>query len=296
MKNPRTFTVSKEEEGERLLSFLRKHFKEEYSVKWIKRGIEGRLCQINGRAETFSTHPLRAGQKITFDTTQLPQFKAVKQELTSGVLFEDDDLLICDKPVGIASDSEDLKKILQKPPLHVVHRLDKGTSGALIFAKNEEMQQLIKILFKKRAIIKAYLAIVDGSVKEKHGVIDIPLGMIRRVQDQIFWGPVPLKRGGKEAFTEWYCLKSEEDASLLRCFPKTGRTHQIRIHLKSIGHPILGDDRYGKHYSCLYPAPRLLLHASYLSFTQPRTKEKIEIKTPLPVDFKAAMKALHLKA
>jgi len=281
-----TFFVSKEEEGEKLLSFLRKNI--QYPVKWIKRGIEGRLCRINGRVEVFSTHPLKAGQKITYDDSQMSSFEKARKEIPKpAILYEDDELLIIDKPSGITSEEI-------KGNYFLVHRLDKGTSGALILAKTDEMQEKMKALFKKKAVKKAYLAIVDGTFEEKKGTIDIPLGMKRRVQDQIYWGPVPLKRGGKEALTDWYCLKNGQEAALVRCFPQTGRTHQIRIHLKEIGHPILGDDQYSKHFLSSYPAPRILLHASYLSFIQPVSKKLIEIKTPLPSDFQKAIKILRL--
>jgi RluA family pseudouridine synthase len=170
----------------------------------------------------------------------------------------------------------------------LLHRLDKDTTGVLLFARNEVAAKEIENLFKKRHIKKTYLAIVRGIPSKSSGIIKNYLGKLHTYHGQTIWGAVSENKG-LPAKTFWKIKKKCGDASLLICHPETGRTHQIRAHLSELGHPILGDHQYGGTTTGLYHPERVLLHASELTFEHPTTKKMIHIKSPLPEDFITAI-------
>jgi 23S rRNA pseudouridine1911/1915/1917 synthase len=164
----------------------------------------------------------------------------------------------------------------------IVHRLDRETSGLLIIPKSQESFLYFKSLFQKGEIHKTYLAVVDGIIKEKRGTISLPIGIKNGTTKRTV-------RGGrmvKEAKTDYEVIREGEregkSFSVLKVFPKTGRTHQIRVHLTAIGHPILGDTLYGKRID---RAPRLMLHALMLDFKSPEG-EVMHIEGKIPSEFK----------
>ncbi len=323
----RRWRVSKQEAGTRLLQFLRGKCSDAPSVKAIKRAIDGKCCTVNRRIETFSSYILKENDIVelkpfeaipksveifTFDKASDPGLQqaepvskqpmckhmgdadsckdgddgAVKSEdfnrfrykkEKTPVLFEDKDLLIINKPSGVVSEGKFL-----------VHRLDKETSGVLVLAKNQSMQEAMEALFKKREVHKIYLAIVDGKVAQDEGVIDNALGKIHSYQGQTIYRAVDAKKG-KRAITSWKCLKRGKQASLLQCEPYTGRTHQIRAHLSGMGHPILGDVQYGKRFCCTFHPQRNMLHAYRIQFKHPSTGQKMDIVAPIPSDFKETL-------
>jgi 23S rRNA-/tRNA-specific pseudouridylate synthase len=134
------------------------------------------------------------------------------------------------------------------------------------------------------------VAIVDGKVAKENGVIENYLGPIQRYQGHVKWGVVPAD--GHFASTSWKVLKRFATATLLHLMPKTGKTHQLRVHTSGMGHPILGDFTYGKTFRCPYKAPRTLLHAKAIAFQHPVTGEKLELSCPLPADFEACLAEL----
>lgn len=275
--------VTPEESGMRLIAFLQKKLGSSFSARRIKQLLESNRCTINHRKERFGSAIVGNGDQISLMLDVQAKSSSVKPQ----ILYEDDALLILDKPAGTPSESDHL---LISKDLRLVHRLDRDTTGALIFAKSDQIFNAMLSLFKQRQVHKEYLAIVDGSPKENQGIIDNYLGEIHRYQGQKIWGEV---KKGLHAITEWVCEKRSPSAALLRCIPKTGRTHQIRVHLSSIGHPILGDYHYAKTFRCTFQPNRVLLHASMLSFPHPEQQEKIVKATaPLPSDFKNAIQLL----
>jgi 23S rRNA pseudouridine955/2504/2580 synthase len=262
-----SFRVSVEEHGVRLLAFLRGRCPEGLSVKAIKRAIDSRGCTINGRMESFSTHVVKGGDLVIL------RLQEQEPVLTPTILYEDEHLLICNKPAGMVSENVVFP---HKPDL--IHRLDKDTSGALMLAKTKEMKEQMIALFKLKQVRKFYLAVVDKNVKEPHGKIEQCLVKKHQYQGQTIWGTA---ERGLSALTYWECLKQMEDSSLLLCEPVTGRTHQLRVHLSSIGHPIVGDYQYAKRFKCAFKASRQLLHAHRLVFTHPLSKKPIDLKAPL---------------
>ena len=255
----------------RLLAFLRGRCPHGLSVKAIKRAIDGRGCTINGRMESFSTHVVKGGDLVVL------RLQEQDPVLTPAILYEDEHLLICNKPAGMVSENAVFNALFSHK-LDLIHRLDKDTSGALMLAKSKEMKEEMIALFKQKLVRKFYLAVVDKNVKEMRGKIENHLVKKHQYQGQTIWGTA---ERGLHALTRWECLKQMEDSSLLLCEPVTGRTHQLRVHLSGVGHPILGDYQYAKRFKCAYIASRQLLHAHRLAFTHPLSKKPIDLKAPL---------------
>jgi len=230
------------------------------------------------------------------------------------VIFEDDQLLILDKPTGwVVNESQTTRhqKVIQEwltkksytlakrydMRSGIVHRLDKGTSGILVVAKTKNAFENIQLQFKKRAVRKKYAALVHGKVNPKEGIINAPVGRLPWNRER--FGVLP---GGREAETKYqaksFYSKDKKDFTLVELEPKTGRTHQIRIHLKHLGFPIVSDEFYAGRKTSrddLTWCPRLFLHASQISFTHPENGKKVTFKSDLPGDLKSALNAIILK-
>jgi 23S rRNA pseudouridine955/2504/2580 synthase len=289
------WTVSEEDSGLKLQSFLTKHLKTERSQKALKKLIENNSCTVNGRVERFASYNVFKGDVVVFHDTTLSQSSHLFDK--KRVLYEDASLLIYNKPDGIISDEDGLPKVLSEyvgTPVFPVHRLDRVTTGAILFAKNERIRDRLIEEFRTRDVKKVYLAIVDGLPKEDRGAIENYLGKLTEKGGSVYFGAVP-KTKGKYAKTEWRVLKRGQKAALVECSIITGRTHQIRIHMADIGHPILGDPRYGQRFTCSYHPPRCLLHAYKLEFKHPVTENLVSIEAEIPMDFSEALKTLNLK-
>ena len=228
------------------------------------------------------------------------------------IIYEDGDLLVINKPSGILthpkstndtdpsvidwlkSDRPEILKVGEnslRPG--IVHRLDKETSGLLIIAKNNNSFQYLKNLFQERKIKKTYLALVHGKLKNKEGIIAASLGRIDSRQTTKIHGRHELKE--KEAETDYKVAKEYTDYSLIKASPRTGRTHQIRVHLNLIGHPIVCDPLYGgKKKQCPPSLGRLFLHAQSLSFTAPDGKA-LSLEADLPQDLQSFLSELDKK-
>ncbi|HBT81488.1 TPA: hypothetical protein DEB04_02075 [Candidatus Giovannonibacteria bacterium] len=198
------------------------------------------------------------------------------------IIYEDADILALAKPAGVNFDWA----LEDRPELFVVHRLDKDTSGIILFAKNEKAQEYLRGLFKNREIKKSYLALVVGNIKEREGKIELAIGRSKKT---------PLKRVAigerrgtiREAATEYVVLKRLDGFTLVEAFPKTGRTHQIRSHFAAIGHPVACDKLYSGRKTFLCPAglARQFLHAFSLELTLP-SGTRIRLEAELPRDLK----------
>ncbi|MSU56234.1 MAG: RluA family pseudouridine synthase [Candidatus Taylorbacteria bacterium] len=237
------------------------------------------------------------------------------------VLYEDNDLLVVSKPAGLVvhSDGRTKEKTLVEwivknypkikgvgdplPPEltakgvplkaadlrpGIVHRLDRETSGALIIAKNQESFYAFKRQFKKQEIHKTYNAFVYGRVKNDDGLIDRPIA--RSKTNPVLWSATRGRRGeDREAVTEYRVLGRTKDYTFLELYPRTGRTHQLRVHLKAINYPIVADRLYSKNEPAL-GFKRLALHSRLISFLHPTTGKRTVVEAPYPKDFQKAMK------
>jgi len=228
------------------------------------------------------------------------------------VIFEDKSFLAIFKPPGwIVNEAQTtkdqpvfqswLKQSLDYPLVRskdyrsgIVHRLDKETSGVLLVAKTKKAFENLQAQFKKRTVEKTYKALVHGKVEIKKGNIKVPIG--RLPWNRMRFGVLP---GGREAETAYrvenYYKKDGENFTLLKLMPKTGRTHQIRVHLKHLNHPIVSDDFYAGRKTARADktwCPRLFLHAATISFNQPETQKRITLDSSLPQDLKEALRLL----
>ena len=295
MSKPHTWKVNAEESGVKLIAYIKAKMGDAHSARQIKRAIEDNLCTVNGRTERHASTTLGKGDVVAFSLGEAaPQRpKLAPRECRTHILFEDEHLFVYNKPAGVASDCADfLSKVRAHCPTAIlVHRLDRDTTGALIFAKSRAIFEAFRELFHSYQVHKVYDAIVDGIPLKNRGSLENFLGQLHTYQGQALWGEVD-KQHGKYAHTAWQIEKKGQAAAWLRCSPKTGRTHQLRVHLNGMGHPILGDYQYGRTFGCTYKPARYLLHAAELTFPHPITGQKIHVQAPLPEDFKQALAAI----
>ncbi|MGB6229134.1 MAG: pseudouridine synthase [Litorimonas sp.] len=200
------------------------------------------------------------------------------------ILHADPDLLFIDKPAGLLSvpgktepDCVEARLRDTHPEALTVHRLDMATSGVMVFARNKAAQRHIGLQFERRHLEKTYVAVVDGVVEAEKGRIDLPL--------RADWPNRPLQmvcpEQGRPSLTDWRVLERGDDRTRLELTPLTGRSHQLRVHLKAIGHVILGDEFYADG-DALAASPRLLLHAHRLSLFKPTGGERVTVDSAVP--------------
>jgi 23S rRNA pseudouridine1911/1915/1917 synthase len=269
---------------------------------------------IAEEAVLVNDKPTKAGYALRLHDTihvlhaapSVPQNNVVQQKLPLEVVYEDADLLVVNKAAGMVvhpapghHDDTLVNALLARyAELRVteddlrpgiVHRLDRDTSGLLIVAKNTHTQAALVEQMKRHEVVKRYLALVEGIVALDSGIIDAPIGRNPRHRQQM----AITASGSREARTHFRVLERFARHTLLLLQLETGRTHQIRVHLKAIGHPVVGDPVYGsgrKQPSIL--SPRQFLHAYQLCFTHPVTGEAIELEAPLPADLQAGLDSL----
>ncbi len=273
------FTVTTFEEGSSLLAFVK--IKCALSNRYARKLIEKGFCKINGAVELFASRKLR--EKDCLEVfSHWKDFLAERQESLS-VLFEDDFLIIIDKPSGLVCEDRNLPSSFPKGSTFV-HRLDQGTSGVMMVAKNRGIKEKMVTLFASGNVKKFYLAILDGALEEEKGRIESRLA--RRSQKMALFGSM---QNGQHALTLFRKLKKIKKATLVLCQPVTGRTHQLRVHFFEKGHPILGDYTYAKKFAYPSHVKRLLLHSARLEFTHPVTREKLVFESSLPQEFSEVM-------
>ncbi|WP_020472192.1 RluA family pseudouridine synthase [Zavarzinella formosa] len=241
---------------------------------------------INGQSVTRHDHPVKPGDKVIVLRGSPPPEETILERAGINIVHQDDALIIIDKPAGlltVATDSEkhvtafailsaQLEAIDAGRP-YVVHRLDRDTSGLLVFARSPEAQETLQDNWEE--VTKTYLAITEGTPNPAEGLIDTHLAETRDLRMRIS----PQSEGTKRAITAYKVISTYEKYALLEVELRTGRKHQIRVHLASRGHPVIGDQVYGAKTN---PANRLGLHAWKLGFDHPVTGEWLETEVPLP--------------
>lgn len=265
---------------EQLASFLQS--KVGGSKKQIRRFLEKNCCRINGRIERFGSSWVEKNSVVEY----LPP---VCLPTSFELLFEHEDFDIVSKPIGWVCDEASCRKTFGDDRF-LVHRLDKDTTGALLIAKGSRAKDALMELFAEKKIHKTYLALADGYMREEKGVRDTFLAKKRAFQGQTIWGS---SYTGLRAVTRWEALVRKNDATFVLCEPITGRTHQIRVHLAELGHPIIGDRQYAERFQCSLLSPRTLLHAYQLRFSYQGTL--IEVQAPLPFDFLQSLEKMAIK-
>ncbi len=267
---------------------------------------EGRV-RVNGKPAAKSAR-LSGGETVTVDVPQLRETALAPQDIPLDVVYEDDDVIVVNKPTGLVvhpapghPDGTLVNALLhhcgdslsgiggEKRP-GIVHRIDRDTSGLIIAAKNDAAHLALSAQLKDHSLSRTYECLVTGNMKQDSGTVDAPIG--RSSADRKKMAVVPT---GRRAVTHWEVVARYPGVTHLRCRLETGRTHQIRVHMAYIGHPILGDTVYGAKK----PVPGLTgqcLHATGLRFIHPRTGEPVELHCPLPPEFTAMLQKLQSKA
>lgn len=287
-----TFThiVSEDQTGERLdvLAAAAAEITRSRAGTLIKDG----LVLVNGIAQAKAGFKVKPGDAISVTLPEAEPSKVEAQDIDIDILYQDEDLAVVYKPSGMvvhpAAGNPDgtLVNALLKHLDHlsgiggeirpgIVHRIDKDTSGLLLVAKNDMSHLSLSEQIKAHTVHRAYMAIVQGGMREDSGTVEGPIG--RHPTDRKKMAIVP---GGRDAVTHWKALEPLKGATLLECRLTTGRTHQIRVHMTSIGHPLLGDPLYGPK-KMPYPVQGgQLLHAFRIGFVHPRTGEEMLFEAP----------------
>jgi 23S rRNA pseudouridine1911/1915/1917 synthase len=310
---PRTETLAIEHSlpGERLDTFLRRKFPAA-SRGTIQRLIQEGCITINGKT-TKPTHSPRAGEVVQVTWPEARPAKAQPEDMPLDILFEDEALLVLNKPAGLvvhpAAGNEE--HTLVNALLHhcegelsgiggvarpgIVHRLDKETSGCLVVAKNDETHVALSAQFAGRTVEKIYLAIVCGIMPRDEGNIRAAIARHPSHRKRM---AVREEENARAAHTGYRVVERLRESTLVEALLHTGRTHQIRVHFQHIGFPVAGDVTYGQRQTkrlaelTSYEAPRVLLHAHKLAFVHPRSGKKMNFCAPLPADFEDAVKFL----
>lgn len=266
--------------SQKLIPFIQAQIDPPPSRKALRRVLEARLCRVNGVVERFGSMDVQKGAVVELS----PNWASILSPHCSRfeVLYEDENLFIVDKPAGfVCSDVECAKAFgAQK---YLVHRLDKETTGVLVIAKTIAAKTSLMHQFKERSVEKFYYALVDGAPVQERGVCKSFFAKVGIFQGQTKWGS---RAKGLPAETHWAVLWRGKNTSLLLCKPVTGRTHQIRVHLAEMGHPILGDRQYAKNYRCQLFVQRPLLHAARIRVGE------VDTSAPIPDDFASALKEI----
>jgi len=300
------FIVEDVDAGKRLDSFLAEKNTAKYTRSFIGKMIEENLVLYNGKPSKASTK-MKAGDRIELFEKE-PEPLAVKgEEIPLEIVYEDDDLMVINKPRGmvvhpapghtsgtlvnavLSHAGESLSSINGVLRPGIVHRIDKDTSGLILVCKNDFSHKALAKQLEEHSITRRYHAICSGRLKEEQGTVSAPIGRDEKNRKQ---QAINYKHG-KEAITHYRLLENLQNASLLECRLETGRTHQIRVHMKSIGHPLLGDPLYGPKKN-LYAIKGQALHAMVLGFVHPRSGEYMEFSADYPEDFQKLLNKLRM--
>ena len=266
----------------------------------LKNLINDGHVTVNGQA-VKPKYKVQAGDKISLVKPEPQSLELTPENIPLDIVYEDDDVIVVNKPQGMVvhpapghPDHTLVNALLYHSPLStingtfrpgIVHRIDKDTSGLLMVAKNDLAHQSLAEQLRNKTNKREYLALVYGQIKEDEGTIDAPLG--RNPQDRKKQAVV---KGGRHAVTHFKVIKRYDNFTLVKCILETGRTHQIRVHMKYIGHPLVGDPLYGPRK--VVGKNGQFLHAALLGFKHPRTGKEMVFEAPLPENFQKMLDKL----
>ena len=297
-----TLTATLEDAGKRLDAFVAERA-QGLSRSAAARLIAGGNVTVNGKAAD-KNYRLAAGDGVDVTIPEAAEAAVTAQDIPLDVVYEDEDVIVVNKPVGMVvhpapghADGTLVNALLHhcgdslsgvggvlRPG--IVHRIDRDTSGLIIAAKNDAAHLALSAQLADHTLARTYECIVTGTLREDSGTVDAPIARHPRDRKKM-----AVVMGGKRAVTHWEVLGRYRGATHVRCRLETGRTHQIRVHMASIGHPLLGDTVYGNHK----PVPGLAgqcLHAVGLQFVHPRTGETVRLTCPLPAWFTRQLQRL----
>lgn len=280
------------EKAQALLDFLLSNVPQ--SRNKVKATLQGRGVKVNGKTVTQYDYALTPGMKVAVSRTKRNQ-QSFKNRYVK-IVYEDKWLVVIEKQVGILSmaaghSSLNVKAVLddyfkkshQKCTAHVVHRLDRDTSGLMVYAKDMDTEQILEHHWHQIVYDRRYVAVVSGEMEQDEGTIQ---NWLKDNKAYITYSS-PVDNGGKLAVTHYHVLDRTTEHSLVEFKLETGRKNQIRVHAADMGHPVCGDPKYGNGDD---PLHRLCLHAWLLCFTHPVTGEPMEFETPVPTPFRLLFK------
>ncbi|MBD2499407.1 RluA family pseudouridine synthase [Anabaena azotica] len=301
------FYLQVEEDSARIDRYLAEELPD-LSRSRIQQLIEQGKVQVNGKICTSKKINLKVGDRITLEIPEAQPLELTPQDIPLDILYEDDQLLILNKPAGLVvhpapghpngtlvnallAHCPNLPGIggVQRPG--IVHRLDKDTTGAIAIAKTDIAYQHLQAQLQAKTARREYLGVVYGAPKTESGTIDLPIG--RHPQDRKKMAIVPVDKGGRSAITHWLVKERLGNYTLIHFQLETGRTHQIRVHSAKIGHPIIGDPVYGSGRSVGVNLPGQALHAWKLKVQHPISGDAIEVTAQLPQTFNTLLDILR---
>jgi len=297
-----SFAVGEEDAGSRLDVYLVGEA-QGLSRSYIQRLLEGGMVTVNGK-EARAGYRVKGGDVVVLAVPEPEGLNLAPEDIPLDVYYEDSDVLVVNKPRGMVTHPaernysgtlvnailyhcRDLSGINGVLRPGIVHRLDKDTSGLLVVAKNDAAHLNLAVQLKERRITRRYLALAHGRVKEENGVIDAPIGRDPRDRQKM----AVVARNSREAVTHYKVLDRLSNYTLLELKLETGRTHQIRVHLAFIGHPVAGDPKYGPR-RIHFGLEGQFLHAAVLGFNHPRTGAYLEFSALLPPELEAVLRKL----
>ncbi|MDG3003398.1 RluA family pseudouridine synthase [Paludisphaera mucosa] len=322
-ETPQEFEVKPRTDGKRIDAYLASRFID-YSRSVLQRIIEAGAVEVNGRVVRAS-YKIRAGDRVKLSLPPLHDTTPTAEEIPIEVVYEDEHLTVVNKPADMVTHPsrgnwrgtlvnaiqfhfDQLSTVAGEDRPGIVHRLDRDTTGLLVVVKNDLAHRRLALQFEHRTVNKEYLAIVYGVPERDSDYIERPIGFHPIVRERM--AVRTIEDGGREAATFYEVVERFRGYALVRCKPRTGRTHQIRVHLASIGHPIVADKPYsGRDRLTLAdlevagavaddPASLLIdrqaLHAHALRFAHPMTEAAVELCAPLPPDMARTLDALRL--
>ncbi len=292
-------------QDERIDKWLTQATELDYSRTQIQKWISDGALIVNGK-RVKSNHRMHAGEHVVLTVPVAPEFELQAEPMSLEIIYEDEDVLIVNKPRGL---------VVHPAPGHgtgtlvngllhhcrtlsgvngtfrpgIVHRIDKDTTGLLMVAKNDLAHRSLSEQLKEHSVTRRYYALVHGYVSAQKGKIDAPIGRDPKDRQSM----KVTDRHAKDAITHFDTLDRIGDFSWLRLQLETGRTHQIRVHMKFIGHPLVGDPKYGPMGTRAHGIDGQALHAAVLGFTHPRTGERLQFEAPLPNDLRELLERLR---
>ena len=294
--------ITADEDGQRLDLFVAAAIPD-VSRTEVQRLVKSGLVQVDGQVKKPS-YRLSTGEMVTLSLPTAQPHSLLAEDIPLDVLYEDDDLVVINKPSGMVvhpaagnlsgtlvnaalAHWPEMRRITGEERAGIVHRLDKDTSGVIVLAKTSAALKSLQAQFHDRTVQKRYVALVEGIPDHSSGIIEAPTGRDPRNRKRM-----AVVRDGREAVTRYDLLEAFDDCALLSLSPKTGRTHQLRVHLSWLGYPIVGDVIYGRHRQSS-SHDRLFLHAAELEVASPSTGERLHFESPLPSELQAKLEELR---
>lgn len=298
------FQITEEQDGERVDKCMAELI-DSLSRSFIQKMIKEELVMANG-SPVKANYRVQAEDDICFYLPEAVEPDIEPEDIPLDVLFEDADVLVVNKPKGMVvhpAAGHYSNTLVNAVLFHcqgnlsgingvmrpgIVHRIDKDTTGSILICKNDAAHQSIALQLKNHTIVRRYRAIVHGVIKEAEGIVDAPVGRDPHERKKMAVN----HKNGKDAVTHYRVLQRFSPYTYIECRLETGRTHQIRVHMSSIGHPLLGDNIYGPRKCPVASLEGQTLHAMILGFSHPKTGEYVETCAPIPAYFEKLLHSL----